>query len=268
MPTVEIDREKAAAAALDWFRANAHAIFDYPDRDFLESEAGFSIAKALDSYDPETGVPLMAWLKQRVRWDVTSALRITDTGSRSKLRGKTHVRLSAFGDPANLLPFEEDKDSRLYVEDVLNYVKTRKKPREALIIEERFKGKTLKAIGEELGICESLVSKVNKKALADNQEDIRIFGESTCSKCKQTKPRSQFHIRRTALDGVESRCKSCRCLRIKKRAPWPLIRCTKCNRSLHFSNFAKEKKGYMGRRSRCTKCRSYADALYLARRES
>lgn len=255
MAIVEIDREAAARAALDWFRRTSHKMFSYPDKDFLESEANLAIVKALDTYKPESGATLMTWCQSRIKWDVTSALRTTEGGSRSKLKGRKQIRLSAFEEPANIISFTEDKDAAIQVEDLVNIVKTNNPPRIADLIIKRSRGESLRSIGEEIGVSESRTSQINKQAIKRNRGTFKAIGEKKCSICERVKPRTKFNLDRNKRSGLRSECAACRVNRkYPPRLAYPFKLCRGCKEVKHVDKFNKQAGGRHGRNGRCAKC--------------
>lgn len=263
MATVEIYREESAAAALDWFRTKGRHKFRYQDQDFLESAAGLAIVKALESYKPEESASLQSWLRAKMLWGVTDALRMTEGGSRGKLKlgGRKSFRLSTFEDPDNLLAFEEDKDAALLTEDVINVLKTEKDTRTAHVLVSRIQGKTLKAIGEDIGVSESRASQINKEALKANIVDIRVFREKECKDCGRIKQESDFLMRGRNRKGTRAECKECTIYRRHKRPtirpkklPWPKKICTKCRSTKNVSEFYAQSSGRHGVMPLCSRC--------------
>lgn len=263
MTTVEIDREKAAAAALDWFRAYGLNRFRFGDPDMLESAAGLAIVKALETFDPDVGASLQSWIRSKMIWAAQDALRTTEGGVRgkAKLAGKKSFRLSTFEDPDNLLAFEEDKDAALFTEDVINVLKTEKDTRTAHVLVSRIQGKTLKAIGEDIGVSESRASQINKEALKANIVDIRVFREKECKDCGRIKQESDFLMRGRNRKGTRAECKECTIYRRHKRPtirpkklPWPKKICTKCRSTKNVSEFYAQSSGRHGVMPLCSRC--------------
>ena len=79
-----------------------------------------------------------------------------------------------------------------------------------------------------------------------------------CSKCKETKPFSDFHKNKTKKDGCQSHCKQCvvspSSYKRQELGKQGLKMCQKCKETKPFSDFHKDKTRKDGCRSRCKQC--------------
>jgi len=162
--TVEIDREKEAAAALDWFRRIGRHKFAGWDSDLLESAANLAVVRALDKYKPDSGASIQTWCKRRIYWDLCNELRYQLSGYRGKLKGRKKETL----DPKD--PMHRDAISRkdrardrAEIKDTREAIRSILGNREMQVVELRSKGYVMREIGEMLSISESRVSQIIKE---------------------------------------------------------------------------------------------------------
>ena len=80
----------------------------------------------------------------------------------------------------------------------------------------------------------------------------------SCSKCKETKPKTDFSVRRGRSRGYQSHCKDCQNSRPKRNRKPDTIggkACTQCGDFCHITGFFANRSSKDGRDAQCKKCR-------------